>query len=232
MKATVSRLDAYYDVAFARPAFSRLGTFAQIIEPIHNALSVSNTISSDAIRLENGNTISSAFVAVSLFSGYWTFEARLDGYKTHFLDLRSLDDIDRAKHSALLFEDAVTEFLNDGIPVSWRLVVPYWLQIEGGMDAAETIIRRFTWRPNNNDPFGIGSKRVSSQVKFQCFNPDQSWAMGISLDKSVLPDSHLFCEISGGYTPGSQFNTLDKMAEHIDTVSRLVSEKIGLELER
>ena len=232
MKATISRLDTYYEVEFARPAFSKLGSFAQIIEPIHNSLSVGNTISSDAIRLENGNSISSAVVTVSLFSGYWTFEARLDGFKTHFLDLRSSEDIDRAKQSASLFESSVSAFLSDGVPVSWRLVVPFWLQVEGGMDSVDKIIRRLTWLPDSNDPFGIGSTKVSSQVKFHCFNPDQSWATSISLDKSVLPDAHLFCEISGGYTPGSQFDTLDKKAAHIKAVSRQIYDKIDLEVER
>ena len=232
MKATLSRLDAYYEVAFARPAFSRLGSFAQILEPIHNALSIGNTIPSDAIRLENGNTISSAVVSVSLFSGYWTFEARLDGYKTNFLDLRSPESIVRAKQTALFFESAVSEFLNDGVPVSWRLIVPFWLQVEGGMDTADRIIRHLTWLPDNNDPFGIGSTRVSSQVKFQCYNPDQSWEMGISLDKSALPDAHLFCEISGGYAPGSQFATLDAKAAHIDAIARLIADKLGLQVER
>ena len=232
MKATVSRIDAYYEVAFARPSFSRIGSFAQIMEPIYNALSMGNTIPSDAIRLENGNTISTAVVTVSLFSGLWTFEARLDGYKAHFLDLRSLEDIERVKHSASSFESAVGVFLNDGIPVSWRLVVPFWLQVEGGTDATDRIIRRLTWLPDSNDPFGIGSTKMSSQVKFQCFNPDQSWVVVISLDKSALPDAHLFCEISGGYTPGSQFDSLDKKAAHIDTIARSISYKLGLEVDR
>ena len=232
MKATLSRIDTYYEVAFTRPAFGRLGTFAQIIEPIHSALSVETSIPSDAIRLENGNTISSACVSVSLFSGFWTFEARLDGYKAHFLDLRSSEDLDRANHSASQFETAVSAFLSDGIPANWQLVVPFWLQIEGGMDAAESIIRNLTWLPRSNDPFGIGSKRVSAQVKFHCFNLDQSWVMGISLDKSALPDAHLFCELSGGYTPGSQFETLDNKAKHIDAIARRVFGEIGLEVER
>ena len=231
MKATLSRLDTYYEVTFARPAFSRLGSFAQIIEPLHDALSVGNTIPSDAIALENGNTISSAVVTASLFHGYWTFEARLDGYKAHFLDLRSRAAIDSAKQSASLFENAVSSFLSDGIPTSWRLVVPFWLKLEGGMNAADIIIRHLTWLPDCNDPFGIGSTSVSSQVKFHCFNPGQSWAIGVSLDKSVLPDSHLFCEISGGYKPGAQFDSLDKKAEHIDAIFRQVCYKIDLEME-
>ena len=69
MKATIVWFDAYYDVSFSRPAFSRLGSFAQIIEPIHDALCSEVPIPSNAISLENGNTIATAVVTVTLFSG-------------------------------------------------------------------------------------------------------------------------------------------------------------------
>ena len=77
MKATVERFDVIYDVDFFRPAFNRIGTFTQILEPIYDALSRELYIPPDAIRVESGNTIASAFVTITLFSGKWVFEARM-----------------------------------------------------------------------------------------------------------------------------------------------------------
>ena len=84
MRARTARFDAYYEVAFNRPAFSRVASFSQIIEPIYDAFSAEVSIPPDAIKLENGNTIATAGVTLTLFSGFSLFEARLDGYKVRF----------------------------------------------------------------------------------------------------------------------------------------------------
>ena len=231
MKAHIARFDAHYEVGFSRPAFGRIASFSQIIEHIYDAFSREIHIPSDAIKLENGNTISTARVTLSLFSGLSSFEARLDGYKAHFLDLRSPEAIDRAKRHAKLFEAAVCGFLIDATPAHWRLVTPSWLTVDGGMDAAERVIRNLSWLPDSHDPFEIGATKVSSQVKFDCLNSDEQWAIGIILDKSALPDAHLFFEISATYTMGTDYNTFDTMTEHLSSVSKLVIEKLVLELE-
>lgn len=228
MKATIVRFDAYYDVSFGRPAFSRLGSFAQIIEPIHDALSGEVLIPSNAISLENGNTIATAVVTVTLFSGNGILEARLDGYKTHFLDLRSSEDIDKAKRCAMLFEGAAGEFLSDGIPATWKLVMPSWLSIDGGIDAAQELVRSLTWLPGNEDPFAIGATKTLSHVKFECLNTEQSWIIGVSVDKSVLPSADLFLEVSSGYTSGSEYDTFEKKLDHIAAVMKSIFNTLGL----
>ncbi len=83
MNARVTRLDFHCDVIFARPVFSRVASFAQIIEPIYDAFSTEGIrIPSDALRVDNGNSIATAKVSLSLHSGLQTFEARLDDYLT------------------------------------------------------------------------------------------------------------------------------------------------------
>ncbi len=231
MKARTARFDAHYEVAFHRPAFSRIASFSQIIEPIYDAFSSEVPIPPDAIKLENGDTIATAGVTLTLFSGFGLFEARLDGYKARFLDLRSPGAIDQAKRYAKLFESAVCGFLTDGIPAHWRLIIPSWLTVDGGMDAAEDLIRRLTWLPESHDPFEIGSTEVSSQVRFDCFNTEDLWTVRVTVDKSAMPDTHLFLEISGEYAQGSHFDTLDKQAEHLSIVSKLVIDKLGLVVE-
>ena len=57
MKARIARFNAHYEVVFSRPAFSRITSFSQIIEPIYDAFSQEIQIPSDAIELENGNTL-------------------------------------------------------------------------------------------------------------------------------------------------------------------------------
>ncbi len=231
MKARITRFDAHYEVAFSRPAFSRIACFSQITEPIYDAFSQEIQIPSDAIRLDNGNTIATAGVTLTLFSGFSSFEAKLDGYKARFLDLRSPEAIDRAKRHAMYFEDAVCRFLTDSTPAHWRLVTPSWLTVDGGLEAAEGLVRSLTWLPGSSDPFGIGASKARSQVKFDCFNPDELWAFGITVDKSALPDAHLFLEISAEYTLGTHYNTFDKMTEHLSSVSKLVIDKLGLVVE-
>ena len=231
MRARIARFDVYYEVAFSRPAFRHIASFSQIIEPIYDAFSPEVSIPSDAIKLENGDTIATAGVTLTLFSGLSLFEARLDGYKARFLDLRSSEATDQAKRHTKLFESAVCGFLTDGIPAHWRLVVRSWLMVDGGMDVAEDLIRRLTWLPESHDPFEIGSTRVSSQVRFNCFNREDLWTVGVTVDKSAMPDTHLFLEISGEYASGSPFNTFDKQAEHLSVLSSSVIDKLGLVVE-
>lgn len=231
MKARIVRFDAHYEVAFTRPAFSRIASFAQIIEPIYDAFSSELAIPRDAICLENGNTIATAGVTLTLFSGLSVFEARLDGYKAHFLDLRSSDAIDRAKRHAKLFEDATCGFLTEGVPAHSRVVTPSWLSLEGGIPAAEALARSLTWLPDSVDPFQIEATNTRSLVKFECLNNSDLWKIGITVDKSALQEADLFLELSGEYASGSHFDSFDDKANHLATVSRAVIDKLGLTVE-
>ena len=231
MKARIVRSDAHYEVAFSRPAFSRIASFAQIIEPIYDAFCSELIIPSDAISLENGNTIATAGVTLTLFSGFSVFEAKLDGYKAHFHDLRSSDAIDQAKQHTTLFEDAICGFLTDGIPAHSRLVTSSWLTVEGGISAAEALVRRLTWLPDSDDPFQIEATNTRSLVKFECLNNDNLWKIGITVDKSALQKADLFLELSGEYASGSHFDSFDNKANHLATVSRAVIDKLDLIVE-
>ena len=185
----------------------------------------------DAIKFTNGDTIATAGVTLTLFSGLSEFEAKLDGYKAHFLDLRSQEAIDRGKQHTKLFEAAICGFMTDGIPAYWRLVTPYWLMLDGGIDAAEYLIRGLTWLPGSTDPFEIGATTTRSKVNFVCSNTEELWTVGITMDKSALVNAHLFLEISCEYRPGSHYDTFDKKAEHLSNASRVVADKLGLILE-
>ncbi|MXY39940.1 MAG: hypothetical protein F4160_15325 [Rhodospirillaceae bacterium] len=231
MKARIVRFDAHYEVAFSRPAFSRIASFSQIMEPIYDAFSPELIIPSDAISFESGNTIATAGVTLTLFSGLNVFEAKLDGYMAHFLDLRSPDAIDRAKRHAKLFEDAVCGFLIDGVPAHSKLVTSSWLTVEGGVAAAEALVRRLTWLPDSDDPFQIEAANTRSIVKFECFNKDELWKMGITIEKSALPEADLFLELSGDYASDSYFDSIDNKADHISAISLAVVDKLGLIVE-
>ena len=231
MKVSVARFDAVYDVVFSRPAFSRVTNFVQIIEPIHDAFSKELFVPSDAIRVENGNTISTAGVIVSLLSGNCTFEVRLDGYKAHFSNLNSTDEIDRSKRLVNLFEHAVTEFLADGTPAVSEIRAQSWLQVEGGMEAAEKFVRRLTWLPESVDPFEIGASKTRSQVKFESISADDNWTVSVLVEKSALPNADLFLEISSGFGPGTKFNNFRKKADHFSTISSKIMKILSLSID-
>ncbi|MCY4462783.1 MAG: hypothetical protein OXC26_20655 [Albidovulum sp.] len=147
MDARVDRFDFHSDVVFTRPAFSRVASFVQIIEPLYDAFDAAGIrIPSDALCFENGNSISTAKVTLSLFSGFYTFEA-------HFLDLRSLQAVEQARRFARLFGNTVCRFLSDGLPDRYTITTPTWLTVDGGYDAAEALVRRVGWQPESNDPF-------------------------------------------------------------------------------
>ena len=232
MKATVKRFDVIYEVEYSRPAFNRISTFTQILEPIYDALSGELHIPSDAIRVESGNTIATAFVTISLFSGKWVFEARLDGYKAVFFDLQATNDLNLAKRYIDFFEDAVSRFLNNGNPANWRIGVPSWLKLEdSGVDVAVDLVNHLTWAQSNVDPFQIGSTKTESRVKFECLNKEQLWGVWVTLEKSALPDADLFYEVSATYYQGSQYDNLEKKSEHFENLFKVIAEKINLELE-
>lgn len=230
MKAHVSRFDASYEVIFSRPAFSRLASFAQIIEPIHDALSRENAIPPDAITLENGNTIATALVSVALPFGNSLLEARLNGYRAHFVDLRSPEDIERAKRNVELFEEAVSTFLSDGTPNVWKLTTPYWLKLADGGPAAERLLRSMAWLPDNPDPFGLGATDTHTQVRFTCSKMPDLWTAVITLDKSALPAADLFVEVSALYGLKCGFDTLREKADHLSALSGSIADRLSLEI--
>ena len=158
---------------------------------------------------------------------------KLDGYKAKFYDLQSPESIEQAKRHAMLFETVVSEFMQDGIPAHWKIVLPCWLSIRepDSVKITEKLIRNLTWLPDSNDPFEIGATSVSSGVRFDCVNLDESWNVGIMLNKSFLRGSDLFIEFSGEYQSGSRFETFNQKLEHLSSVLTSVIEKLGLTLE-
>lgn len=233
MKASIARLDAFYEVEFRRPAFSRIASFVQIIEPLYDAFSREGRIPSDAIRVENGDSIATAGVTFNLSSGKYLFEVKLDCYKAKFYDLRTSEDIELAKRYAMVFEAVVDEFMEDGYPELWKIILPCWISIEesGSTEIAVQLIRNLTWLPDSHDPFEIGASSVSSGVKFDCANFNELWNIGIMLNKSVLPGSDLFVDFSGEYLSGSRYESFDQKIEHLSSVSNSVINKLGLTLE-
>ncbi len=231
MKARIVRSDSHYDVTFSRPAFEQIASFTHIIEPIYDVFSSEVSIPSDAINVENGNTIATSVVTLTLFSGRSVFEARLDGYKAHSFDLHSIEDVERARRHAKLFETAICEFLTDSVPAYSKLATPSWLAVDGGKIATEVLVRSLTWLPEANDPFQIGATEIHSRIKFDCLNNDENWITSITVDKSVMSEADLFLEISSEYTYGSQFDSFDKMAVHHLTVSQAVIDKLNLTIE-
>jgi len=226
---TQMQMDFHYDVVFARPAFSQATSFAQIIEPIYDAFDAAGIqVPSDALCVENGNTIATAKVSLSLYSGLQTFEVRLDGFEAHALNLRSPALIERTKHLAQQFGDTVCHFLSSGIPDLYTISTPTWLTVDGGYDAAESLVRRLGWRPESSDPFGIGSRQVASPATFICENPDGNWAASIKIERSNYPETHLFLLVAVKYRPGSKFETFVDKAEHVDAIRRSVAESIGV----
>lgn len=231
MKARIERIDACYEVVFSRPSFSRLSSFVQIIEPIHDALSEELFIPPDAIRVENGNTIDTALVTVSLSSPHCVMEARLNGYKIQFFALDAEFDIDRAKQVAKYFEAAVSGFLHDGQPAMWKLMAPQWLAIEGGVEGAENIIRGLTRSPDEKDPFGVGATKMRPAVMFECFNDEEIWSVGIHLSTSRLRNADLFLDIFSEYGRRSRFGTFDDRVDHLTGVVDKIFDRLGLVVE-
>ncbi|MCY4139448.1 MAG: hypothetical protein OXF56_14455 [Rhodobacteraceae bacterium] len=229
MDARVARLDFHCDVVFARPAFSRVASFTQIIEPLYDAFDAEGVrIPSDALCVENGNSIATAKVSLSLSSGLQTFEVRLDGFEAHFLDLRSPQAVEQAKQFAMLFDNAVSHFLSDGLPDRYTITTPTWLTVDGGYDAAEALIRRLGWQPELNDPFRIGAQRVTSQATFTCMNLAANWTASIKIERSQLPDTHLFLLVAAEYRQGSSPEKFVDRAEHVAGIWRSVAGSIGL----
>ena len=231
MKATITRSDAYYEIVFIRPAFSAIGSFAQILEPIHDALSEELSIPSDAITFESGNSIANSVVTVSLLSGNVVFEARLDGYKAHFLNLRSPDDFNFAERHARRFENAVTGLLSDGKPALCRIITSSWLSLKGGVNAAEELVGSLTSLSGNPDPFRINSTKTTTRLKFDCLNTDELWSVALTLEKSALPGADLFFEVAGEYLSESMFDDFDSRISHMRYVSAQIASNLKLESE-
>ncbi len=229
MDARVGRSDFHCEVVFARPAFSRVASFTQVIEPVYDAFTGAGIpIPADALCVENGNSIATAKVTLSLLSGLQTFEARLDGFEAHFLDLRSAEAVAQARESVKLFGDAVCGFLSDGRPDRYTITVPTWLKVDGGYDAADALVRNIAWKTDSTDPFRVGAHTVTSQVTFACTNLDANWAAHIAIARSQLPDTDLFLQVAADYGPASRLKKLVDRAEHVAEIWNSVAGSIGL----
>lgn len=229
MNAVVDRTDFHCEEVFARPAFSRVTSFAQIIEPVYDAFDAAGfRIPADAMRIENGDSIATAKVSLSLFSGLHAFEARLDGFEAHFLDLKSPDAIELAVHLAKLFRDTTCAFLPDGVPDRTTITTPTWLKVDGGEDAADAIVRNVASKHESDDPFRIGAHTVASQVTFTCTNQDAGWTASNIIAKSQLPDTHLFLQVSSDYAQGSRPEQFFDRAKHVEEIWRSLAVSLGL----
>ena len=197
MDARVVRSDVHCEVVFARPAFSRVASFTKLIEPVYDAFTGAGIpIPADALCVENGNSMATAKVTLSLLSGFQTFEARLDGFEAHCLDLRSPEAIAHAKNSVRLFGNAVCEFLSDGLPDRYTITTPTWLTVDGGYDVADALVRSLALKTDSNDPFGIDAHTAPLQATFSCRNLDANWNATIMIAKSQLPDTQLFLQVA------------------------------------
>ena len=229
MDARVVRSDFHREEVFARPTFSRVTTFAQMIEPIYDAFTGAGVpIPADALCVENGNSIAAAKVTLSLLSGFQTFEARLDGFEAHFLDLKSPEAIEQARQRARLFGNTICEFLQDGVPAQNTITIPTWLTVDGGYDAADALVRSIAWKTDSNDPFRIGAHTALSQATFACMNLDANWTASIMIARSLLPDTQLFLQVAAEYGPASRPEKFVDRAEHVAEIWNSVAESIGL----
>lgn len=229
MNAHVDRTDLHCEEVFARPAFSQLVSFAQIVEPIYDAFDAAGfRVPADALRVQNGDSIATAKVSMSLLSGRHTFEARLDGCEAHFYDLQSREAIDHAAQVARLFCDTICNFLSDGVHSRTVITARTWLTVDGGQDSAENIVRSVASSSESNDPFQIGAHTVPAQATFTCRNQDANWIASITIAKSQLPDSNLFLETALEYEQKSTYGQFADKAEHVEEIWRSVTASLGL----
>ena len=234
MQASIFKLGYIYKVKFARPAFSQVTTFAEIIGPIHDAFSHIVPNPSSEIEINAGNSISNSSVVLNLplESGFSVFEARLDGYKVSTYRLPSLSSLDSQVRNSNLFETAVLNFLSDCEPVNWFLDTRFWLSldVDDALIKSEQLIKDLTSYAQSEDPFGFGSTEMNASIQFNCINEDEKWAVRVYLDKSELPGSHLFLRTSGEYHKGSIFDTIEQKIDHLKVIHESVTRKLDLTL--
>ena len=229
MDTRVDRTDLHCEEVFARPAFSRVGSFPQIIEPVYDAFDAAGfRIPSDAMRIENGDSIATAKVSLSLFSGLHAFEARLDGFEAHFLDLKSQNAVEHAVELARLFGDTVVNFLPDGKPARTTITTSRWLAVGGGYEAADAVVSSVALVHESSDPFRIGAHTMASQVTFACANQDANWTAFVTAARSQLPDTHLFLQVASEYAQESNPGHFVDKARHVEEIWSSVAVSLGL----
>lgn len=230
MKASTKKINLIYEVEYSRPAFSRIGAFVEQIEPIYDALSENLRVPSDAIIIQNENSIASAKIIVSLFSDSWIFESRLDGYKVQIFDLYDTDHFDLAVECTGKYSDAVAGFVSDTTPEFWNLRKSSWLSIDDDAVSAADFMDQFNPYGGNHDPFGIDSTNTDAHIIFECSNEEKFWNVAITLQKAIDPMASLFFDLSIVHSSGSKFEAADSQFQHLKSLSGAFSKKINLEI--
>ncbi len=181
--------------------------------------------------LENGNSFSTAKATFFLksLSGY--FEARLNGYKAQFENI-SEENAERAINSVERFERLALDFLTDGIPSCFQLTMNRWLAMDDAeqVDAFADRFKQIFWHSASQDPFDIGSDLTDVGVKCNCRSEKDGWSVGILLERSILPNTDFFVQISGSYEAKSTVDTFELKVDHLRSIYESVKLKLMSEL--
>ena len=237
MEASIFRIDASYEVSFRIPALSQIGALSLFYKSLYEVFNQELRLPSDAIELQNGTSIATTAVVLTLPNGAGILEAKLDGFKAKFQDLSiQADEINRSIQYVKLFETAVKEFFADPSLEYCSLVVPVWLTIDesDNTESVEKLLRSLTRQSDSDDPFNIGATRVCPHLLFKCHNQEEYWDVGIHLEVSELPGSHLYVGFVGGYSMSSQhlidsqYANIEKQVEHLQSVSESVFDHLNL----
>ena len=234
MESRISAIDFRYKVEFARPAFSQIGTFTQIIEPLYDAFFDEIPNISEAIELKIGNTIASSSVVLPIRTGsaFSLLEVKLDQLEARSTKVETSQEIGRIVRHIDLFESAVYQYFTNVVPAMWSFQSSFWLVLDedNPIEKCEYLIRKFSFSPESHDLFEIGATRVRSKIALDCINDEDQWNVEIFLDRSVLIDSHLFLQINGNYKSDPEMDSFEKKFDYLFDVLGSIVAKLGLTL--
>ncbi len=229
MKATVAKINLRYEVGYAQPLFSQIGTFLEQIEPIYDALRQDLSVPSDAITVENGNTFATAKITVSLFSGKWVFESRLDGYKVQISDLFKTEHYDFAVKCTGKFSGAVIGFIPNATPEFWQIQKSTWLNVDDSSESVTRFLNQFNPYGDSHDPFNIDSTKTETSARFECSNREKFWNVWIAMEKSIDPTATLFYDVLVNHFTGSLLEDMESQSQHLKHLSDAFLKKPNLE---
>jgi len=227
MKFSTELLSIDYELEFTKPKI-RLADFAnQTLECFYNIINPCYPLKLSDLQWIP-STVASNFIQVTLFSGNGILQVLPEKFAGRFTNLKSKEDIEIIVQCIPLCEKALAQAFPETKFEKTVVKISFWLKIEGGESTAETILQKgASGLGLTIDKFNATGFEHSLRAIIN--NQDEKWDVEFLLEKSAIEAYDLFFILNTTYFKDSNYDSLDKRANHIENILPKLLSHFGLE---
>ncbi len=217
-----------YDAIFGAPLLDLARTNFDVLKKFHEIISPRYFIPLSGLQSFGGNSLEDVRIRIELFEGKGVFELTPQKLAVNFTGIISESDMTIVKDCLTLGLDAVKSCMPDAIISGEFIGLTSSLHVtEDDFVAYEHI--------NKLLPFGklfplelYGAKNAKHGFTTQFTNSDELWSVYFGVAPSASMDSDIDFTLTATYELGTKFANIYEKAEHLDKISDIYLDKLGL----